>query len=542
MPSELQANATRLNQTAPPEKSTAGGALASETLNFRTEMGRISRQSGIVLAGMMFTAVFGYIFKIYLARVLGAEALGIYALGMTIVGFLGLLNAMGLPQSAVRFVALYAASRKFNQLGLLLWKGSGILLLANLFFAAVLIEGGPWIATHFYHAPELVRYLPLFAVIMILGALTSFFGKVLAGYKEVGLRTIVTNFVSSPVTMAVTVVLIAFGGGLGGYLAAQVVSAVVVMVLLISLVWRLTPVAARFLNVENLRLEPEVWSFSAAMFGIGLMEFFMSQTDRIALGFYRGAHEVGIYAVAAALVAYESIVLQSVNQIFSPVIADLHTRAEHAVLGRLFQTLTKWMLGLTFPLAVVIIVFARPIMRIFGHDFEIGWPILVIGTCGQLVNCGVGSVGYLLLMSGNQRRLIRVQVAMAALMVALCLWLVPMWGVLGAATAAAITNIGTNLWNLFEVRSALKLSPYNRSYVRLLPAIAGALVVTLLVRTGLAGRTDWIVIVVAGLAAYGTFAAVTFAVGLNADDLLVANAIWARMQGSFRKIKPGTRT
>jgi O-antigen/teichoic acid export membrane protein len=449
---------------------------------------------------------------------------------------------MGLPQSAVRFVALYAASRKFNQLGLLLWKGSGILLLANLFFAAVLIEGGPWIATHFYHAPELVRYLPLFAVIMILGALTSFFGKVLAGYKEVGLRTIVTNFVSSPVTMAVTVVLIAFGGGLGGYLAAQVVSAVVVMVLLISLVWRLTPVAARFLNVENLRLEPEVWSFSAAMFGIGLMEFFMSQTDRIALGFYRGAHEVGIYAVAAALVAYESIVLQSVNQIFSPVIADLHTRAEHAVLGRLFQTLTKWMLGLTFPLAVVIIVFARPIMRIFGHDFEIGWPILVIGTCGQLVNCGVGSVGYLLLMSGNQRRLIRVQVAMAALMVALCLWLVPMWGVLGAATAAAITNIGTNLWNLFEVRSALKLSPYNRSYVRLLPAIAGALVVTLLVRTGLAGRTDWIVIVVAGLAAYGTFAAVTFAVGLNADDLLVANAIWARVQGSFRKIKPGTQT
>jgi O-antigen/teichoic acid export membrane protein len=531
-----------LNQTAPPEKSTAGGALASETLNFRTEMGRISRQSAIVLAGTMFTAVFGYIFKIYLARVLGAEALGIYALGMTIVGFLGLLNAMGLPQSAVRFVALYAASRKFNQLGLLLWKGSGILLLANLFFAAVLIEGGPWIATHFYHAPELVRYLPLFAVIMILGALTSFFGKVLAGYKEVGLRTIVTNFVSSPVTMAVTVVLIAFGGGLGGYLAAQVVSAVVVMVLLISLVWRLTPVAARFLNVENLRLEPEVWSFSAAMFGIGLMEFFMSQTDRIALGFYRGAHEVGIYAVAAALVAYESIVLQSVNQIFSPIIADLHTRAEHAVLGRLFQTLTKWVLGLTFPLAVVIIVFASPIMRIFGHDFEIGWPILVIGTFGQLVNCGVGSVGYLLLMSGNQRRLIRVQVAMAALMVALCLWLVPMWGVLGAATAAAITNIGTNLWNLFEVRSALKLSPYNRSYVRLLPAIAGALVVTLLVRTGLAGRTDWIVIVVAGLAAYGTFAAVTFAVGLNADDLLVANAIWARVQGSFRKIKPGTQT
>ncbi|MGA8764865.1 MAG: flippase [Candidatus Sulfotelmatobacter sp.] len=543
MPSELQADATRPKETPLPGKSTPKDALAGlETLSFRTEMGRISRQSGVVFAGTIFTAVFGYIFKIYLARVLGAEALGIYALGMTIVSFLGLFNAMGLPQSAVRYVALYAASKKFSELGLLLWKGSGILLLANLVFAAVLLEAGPWIAVHFYHAPELCRYLPLFAVIMILGALNSFFGKVLAGYKEVGRRTIITNFVSSPVTMLVTVVLIALGGGLGGYLAAQTVSAAVVMVLLISLVWRLTPVAARVLNFQNFRLEPEIWSFSAAMLGIGLMEFFIAQTDRIALGFYGGVHDVGIYAVAASLVAYEAIVLQSVNQIFSPVIADLHTRAEHAVLGRLFQTLTKWVLGLTFPLAVVIITFARPIMRIFGHDFEIGWPILVIGTCGQLVNCAVGSVGFLLLMSGNQRRLIRVQLAMAAVMVVLCLLLVPVWGIWGAAVAAAITNIGANIWNLFEVRSALKLWPYGRNYVRLLPSVVGALLVTLLVhRTMLAGRPDWIAIAVALLSAYGAFAAVTLAVGLDADDRVVANAVWVRVQGSFRKMKPGAQ-
>ena len=517
-------------------------AKSAETLAFRAEMGQISRQSGVAFAGTIFTAALGYIFKVYLARVLGAEALGIYALGMTIVSFLGLINALGLPQSAVRFVALYAASRKFGELGSLLWKGSVILLLANLIFAGVLIEFGPWIAIHLYHTPALIRYLPLFAAIMILGALNSFFGKALAGYKQVGLRTMVTSFVSSPVTMAAAVVLITLGGGLGGYLAAQIISAAVVMVLLVSFVWRLTPVAARFVNLGNLRLEPELWSFSAAMFGIGLMEFFMVQTDRIALGFYRNVHEVGVYAVAAALVAYESIILQSVNQIFSPVIADLHTRAQHAVLGRLFQTLTKWVLGLTLPLALVIIIFARPIMRIFGHDFEIGWPILIIGTCGQLVNCAVGSVGYLLLMSGNQRRLIRVQMAMAAVMVILCLGLVPVWGIWGAAVAAAITNIGTNTWNLFEVRSALRLSPYNRSYLRLLPSLIGALLVALLVsRTAPAGWPDWVVILVAVLLAYSVFAALTLAVGLNADDRLVANAIWARVQGNFLKMMPGAQ-
>ncbi len=520
----------------PPEASTSETTpAAAERLSFRTEMGRISQQSGIVFAGTIFTAVLGYAFKVYLARALGAEALGIYALGMTIISFLGILNGLGLPDSAVRFVPLYQTSKRFGALRSLLWNGSWILLATNLIFAAVLLKVGPWIATRFYHSLQLARYLPLFAVIMITGELTAFFSSALAGYKEVGRRTVITRFVASPVTMAAAVLLISLGGGLWGYLVAQIIGAVVVMALLIFLVWRFTPAAARSLDVKKLGIEPEVWSFSAAVFGADLLGFFMRQTDRVALGYYRGAREVGIYAVAAALIAYEPIILQSVNQIFAPVIADIHTRGEHALLGRLFQTLTKWMLGLTFPLAMVMIVYARPIMRIFGHDFEAGWPILVIGTCGQLVNCGVGSVGCLLAMSGNMRRLIRVQAVMAAVMVGLSIWLVPLWGALGAAVAAAITNTGTNAWNLVEVRRALKLSPYNRSSLKLLPSIGTALLIVLLVsKASMFLRADWVVIVVALLLAYGGGAVVAFAMGLDADDRLIANAVWTRVRGTFR--------
>lgn len=520
--------------TLPVAASTGGATEKAEGPTFKAEMGRIARQSGIAFGGTIFTAVLGYAFKVYLARVLGAEALGIYALGITIISFLGVFNVMGLPESAVRFVALYSASKKFEELRALLWNSSWILMAANLVFAAVLIEAGPWIATRFYHSPQLARYLPLFAPIMILSVINTFFGYVLAGYREVGRRTMITKFVASPVTMVVSVVLIALGGGLWGYLAAQIVSAVAVMVLLISLVWRLTPVAARSPNLKKLGIGREVWWFAAAMFGGGLMQFFGGQTDRVALGVYRGAHEVGVYAVAAALIAYETIILQSVNQIFAPVIADIHARGEHALLGRLFQTLTKWMLGLTFPLALVMIIFARPIMRMFGHDFEAGWPILIIGTCGQLVNCGVGSVGYLLLMSGNQRRLVRIQAVMAVVMVVLSFELVPLWGALGAAIAAAVTNVGTNVLNLVEVRRVLKLSPYNRSYLKLLPSIGSALLITLLVsKVALFVRADWVVVVVSLLLAYGGFSVVTFAMGLDADDRLITDAIWVRARGYF---------
>lgn len=519
-----------ISETEPKESSLA----ALEKVNFKTEMGRISRQSGVAFSGTIFTAAIGYAFKIYLARFLGSEALGFYALGMTIIGFIGMINVLGLSESAVRFVALYSASKRFQELRSLLWNGSWILLATNLIFAALLLRVGPWIVSHFYHSPELTKYLPLFAAIMLTSAFNGFYGNVLSGYREVGRRTVIAKFVANPITIAVSTVLIWLGYGLRGYLVAQIVSSVCVLVLLICFVWRLTPVEGRIPDVKKPWISREVWSFAAAMFGVGLMQFFMVQTDRVALGVYRGPHDVGVYAVVASLIAYETIFLHSVNQIFAPVIADIHSRRQHVLLGRLFQTLTKWILGLTFPLAMVLIIYSRPIMSIFGREFEAGWPLLVIGTCGQIVNCGVGSVGFLLLMSGHERRLVRVQIVMAAIMVLLCFKLVPSWGALGAVVAAAVTNIGMNVWNLIEVRRVLKISPYNKSYLKLLPsAFAAGLITVLFSKAAVFHRAELVGIAVSLLFSYAVFCALSLVMGLSDDDRLITDAVLARVRAIF---------
>ena len=51
-------------------------------------------------------------------------------------------------------------------------------------------------------------------------------------------------------------------------------------------------------------------------------------------------------------------------------------------------------------------------------------------------------------MSGNQRRLIRIQAVMACGMMVLSLFLIPRWGIVGAASRAAVTNAATNIWYL----------------------------------------------------------------------------------------------
>lgn len=512
--------------------------VAPEVL--RREFGRnlrqISRQSAVFLAGTLFTMAVGYLVKIYVARVLGAEQLGLYALGMTLVSLAQLIGTLGLQGTAARYISVYSATGKVDELRGFLTRSVGIVVSLNLVMSAGLIFSGRWIARNLYHAPVLAQYIPLFAVLAVLGALNVFYCQVLAGFKDVAKRTVITNFVGSPLVTALTVVLLALGTGMWGYLGAQIVSAVVVVTLLVVVASKLTPKVARFSFSAVPPLDSEVKSFAAAVFGMNVLDFLVSQADKILLGLYLNPRVVGIYVLASTLSAFIPIILQSVNQIFAPVIADLHAQGQQDVLQKLFQTLTKWVFGLTLPLACVIIVFAPWLMRIFGPDFEVGWPVLVIGATGQLVNCGVGSVGYLLLMSGNQRQLIKVQFAMAGVSVLVNVTLIPALGIVGAALAAACVNVGGNLWSLYEVRKALKIYPYNRSYCALVVPTVFAAAAVVLLRFWTASITHPRLAILLALAlSYAVFGGLAAAYALDPDDRMIARSAWSQLRGGTQK-------
>jgi O-antigen/teichoic acid export membrane protein len=521
--------------TSPPITSPEAATRVLD-VEFGSTLGQISRHSAVFFAGTMFTMAAGYLVKIYVARVLGAEQLGVYALGMTLVSLTQLFGTLGLQGTAARYVSVFSATGNLNELRGFLTRSVGIVVSLNIVLSLGLIFCGHWVSQNLYHAPDLARYIPLFAGLAVLGALNVFYCQVLAGLKEITKRTVITNFVGSPLVIALTVLLLALGTGMWGYLAAQIINNVIVVTLLVALAWKLTPARARFSFSALPPLDSEIKSFTAAVFGMNVVDFLSTQADKILLGLYLNARVLGIYVLASTLSAFIPIILQSVNQIFAPVIADLHAQGRQDVLEKLFQTLTKWILGLTLPLGFVMIIFALPLMRLFGPDFAVGWPVLVIGAVGQLVNCGVGSVGYLLLMSGNQRKLVKVQFAMAGVSILLNVALIPVLGIVGAASAAAFVNAAGNLWNLYEVRMALRIYPYNRSYYALLIPTVFAVVAVALLRLWTASIVhQWLAILLALVLSYAVFGGLAIAYVLDSDDRMLARSAWSRLRGVQKK-------
>src|SRR5581483_1734432 len=428
----------------------------------------------------------------------------------------------------------YIATGKLDLLRGFVVRSILLLLAFNVLVAAGLVLSGNFIAVHLYHAPALPQYVPLFAGLMIMTALNAFLAQVLAGFKHVARRTVITNFVGSPAMMVVAVILIMSGLELRGYILAQAVGAVVVLGLLLVSCWKLMPGPARAFGAPVPSLQRDVGIFSATVSGMNLLEFVIAQSDKVLIGIFLTTRDLGIYAVAAGLVTFVSIILQSVNQIFSPTIAGLHAKRDYVLLGRMHQTLTKWILGLSIPLATVMILFAPTLMGIFGRDVEAGWPILVIGTVGQLVNCATGSVGYLLLMSGNQKRLIAIQGFTAGVLLAVTMTLVPRFGIIGAAVASAISVLLSNVLCARSVRTTLGLLAYNRGYLGLLLPTAATVGSVMWMQPWIVGKLPALAAVACAVVlSYAVFAVVCLAVGLDRDDEMITEAVFRRVRNFF---------
>jgi len=90
-------------------------------------------------------------------------------------------------------------------------------------------------------------------------------------------------------------------------------------------------------------------------------------------------------------------------------------------------------------------------MSIFGTQFTSGGNILTVLSIGQFVNVAMGSVGYLLVMSGNETLMRNSTIVAALINIVLHIILVPLAGVLGAAIASTLSLIMMNVFLAYFV-------------------------------------------------------------------------------------------
>jgi O-antigen/teichoic acid export membrane protein len=318
------------------------------------------------------------------------------------------------------------------------------------------------------------------------------------------------------------------GWGLSGAVAALSVSVCISVTLAWYHVRRLFPdVLSR--QVKPAPVPREVFTFSLVACLAGGATVLNSTVDRLLVGYFQPAAEVGVYQAIAQSSILFAMIIGAFSTIFSPMIADLHQRGRTEELGELYKVSTKWGFYLSLPLFLVMCLAPyEVILVLFGPDYVSGALPLVILTVGQLMNVGSGSVGLLMIMTGNQRRWLVISGSMLLPTIALNWLLIPRFGLTGAALAATFSLGVLFLMGLLQVKRRLGIWPHDLRYLKgLLATILAAAALLLLRRADIEAAV--LDVALSLVISFGVFLCTLVLLGLDAEDKEFIRSVWMRL-------------
>lgn len=410
-------------------------------------------RSGTVLVVRVAGAGLGFAFNVALARALGADGLGIYHLSLTFALIASVVGRMGMDAAMLKFGATSHASRDGRRLAAVHRMGMGTALLGCGIVAASTFLAADWLAATLYKDPAIAAPLRLMSLALLPFALLNLYGELLkAGHHQA-----LSSFVQGAALPMVNLLLLfAFAGHLrDASAAAAIYLAATVLVCLASYVlWRRTLPREPSPTTEPLRFR-DLLGTAMPMYGSAIADVVMTFSDVLILGMYATATEVGIYTAAARTALLTRFLLLANSAVAAPRFAALHAAHDSEGVARLAVRSTLLTTVSSVPLLLLFIVFPEKILALFGPQFEAGAQALIILSVGQFVNAMTGPVGYLLNMSGFHRIEGRIAVAGALMTAGLCLALVPLWGLLGAAAANAIATATCNLLRVYYAKTCL---------------------------------------------------------------------------------------
>lgn len=406
-----------------------------------------------------------YANSLLMVKLAGASGYGEYAYIIAWAQILLIPAALGFEGLISRELAVYAAHRHWAKAKGLLGFSNGLVLQTSAGLAAIAIAG------FWRFGADNSQSLMAFAI-----GLASLPFLALSRLRTAALQAL-KSIVASQLPEAIVrpgILFVCLGGLLGlhtlGWAAPSGLPALSVSAVM-AINWVATAIAfyvgsgllRRSLNPKLQSAEPRsadpfsterqpsrrAWIKAAMpMLLIGGMYVINGQTDAIMLGSFKGNEAVGIYTVAnrgAGLISFVQIAFATS---LAPVFATLFAQGDLDALRRTIKRSCQATFFLSLAVAVMLVLFSRWFLLIFGAEFLAGQTALFILMAGQLVNAFTGATAQLLIMTGYDRdTAVGVSIS-AGVNVVLNAVLIPLYGLNGAAIATAISTV---LWNVILV-------------------------------------------------------------------------------------------
>jgi O-antigen/teichoic acid export membrane protein len=383
---------------------------------------------------------------LYLTNELSPELVGQYDYSRALLLFVGAVALFGMQQSIIFYSGLYSAQNNLGQIRQV-YKTMFLLVIAlSLGLNALLYAIGPIIKGLGLNPMSPLVYQTFTGILFY--AITMLNIDVLRAIDKIYISELFRNILRYLIFFLGVIALVYLGQPqwlVSVFLGSFVLLAVCSSALLI---YYFSQPPLR-INQRTDPISPKAILKRSAPMAISAASFLLMQSlDVLMLKQFDNYAVVAIYSVAVKLTLLLSVALASVNAVLAPKIAEDFNRKDLNSLALKVKKSTRLIFFSTAPAIVILALSAEWILSWFGPAYGAAKTPLLILLLGQAVNTLCGSVGVYLNMTNKQKAFQWIVASALVLNVALNAYLIPLYGMNGAAWATASSMMA---WNIIAV-------------------------------------------------------------------------------------------
>ncbi len=202
------------------------------------------------------------------------------------------------------------------------------------------------------------------------------------------------------------------------------------------------------------------WRFTAPRAVASGAQTALQRVDVLLVASLAGLVPAAAYAVAGRFIVVGQLANGAISQAVQPRLAEMLSVNDRAAANRLYQMATAWLVLISWPIHLLVLVYADLYLSVFGPAYVFAVPAVRVLAAAMLVATGCGMVDIVLSMAGRTTwNLMNVLLALTV-MVAIDLYAIPRLGALGAAIGLAAAVLTNNLLPLAQLGFSLRLHPF----------------------------------------------------------------------------------
>jgi len=425
------------------------------------DFSELFKKGGISFLIRIGGQIIGFLLTFVIAHYYGAQGLGNYVLAIVILQIFTLMSKLGLDTFSIRFIASFSKKNKWKSIQLFRKKILILISITSIVSSVAMYFLADIIVDHMDVKVEYVKLSSFFVLPMVFFMLHY---QSLRGLKRIAEFSFFYRMAQSTFSIVSIFIISAFIKSSSVPIYAYLTSVSIVSVLsFITYKYCFSKKAAFSTeeNIEDLTIR-NILKISIPLMLAQSVQFIMAWTDKLMIGNMMSAESVAVYGVAFRFSMGVSITLMAINSISSPKFAEKFASDDIKGMGKIAMQSAKIIFWTTIPLAIILLTFPKFFMGLYGSEFLIGFEVLRWLIIGRIVNALSGSVGNLMQMSGQQKIYMNILIIGSVINVVLNYFLIPIYGIKGAAISSVVS---LSFWNLTMVYMVKRKFGFSTIYI-----------------------------------------------------------------------------